>query len=112
MTILKTVLACVGATILSFNAMAATPKGDAKSETTASTVVKSEATLNTYYVNRINPSDNTLYDISTTPNANCGDGSDSPCEFQTSQTLGATIAKSSVDNEVNLTITDTQAQLH
>jgi hypothetical protein len=37
MTILKTVLACVGTTILSLNAMAVTPKGEAKIEATKTT---------------------------------------------------------------------------
>ncbi|WP_214226638.1 DUF6520 family protein [Pedobacter sp. B4-66] len=76
---------------------------EAKAETPTET--KSEVTLNTYYITGETGSN---YDLSTAPNPDCGTAQDEPCKITTNLTLGASVSKSAVDNQVNITIVDRQ----
>jgi hypothetical protein len=89
-----------------FAAKATTP--ETKSDAKTSTEVKAKAGDNIYYVTGINHDNTSLYNLSTTPSDNCGMAGEAPCQISTSQTLGATVSKSDVDNENGITIDDNQ----
>jgi len=86
---------------------AGNPKETKEATTETPTEVKSEVTLNTYYVTGQSGSN---YTLSTAPNPDCDEGQVRPCEITTSLTLGATVSKTAVDNQVNITIQSRQPE--
>ena len=86
---------------------AGNPKETKEAKAETPTEAKSEATLNTYYVTGESGSN---YTLSTSPNPDCNQGTDKPCQISTNQTLGATVSKTSVDNQVNITIQTRQPE--
>ncbi|WP_214226639.1 hypothetical protein [Pedobacter sp. B4-66] len=89
-------------TALSF---AGNPKETKEAKAETPTEAKSESTLNTYYVVGESGSN---YDLSTTPNPDCGTAVDMPCTIVTTLTLGATVSQYAVDNQISILILERQ----
>lgn len=84
---------------------AGNPKETKEAKAETPTEVKTEAMLNIYYVVGESGSN---YQLSTTTILDCGIGNDKPCRISTNLSLGSTVAKTAVDNQVNITILEWQ----